>query len=76
MPRAQRKQLEQNEIIKYVYKSNDFIALQMLIFIAVGLQIRQSSGYTSALQMLILIAVGLQIRQSSGGVLSVFLKAK
>ena len=44
MPRAQRKQLERNEIIKYVYKSNDFIALQMLILIAVGLQIRQSSS--------------------------------
>jgi len=37
----------------------------MLILIAVGLQIRQSSGNTIALQMLILIAVGLQIRQSS-----------
>ena len=42
MPRAQRKQLERNEIIKYVYKSSDFIALQMLIFVAGGLQIRQS----------------------------------
>lgn len=42
MPRAQRTKIERNEIIEYVYKSSDFIALQILIFIAGGFVIRQS----------------------------------